>query len=83
MRYGLIGERIARVCALFYDITLPNLFVSVDTPTLSDTEYTGLCSRTMCFGGKGRLMDGNSGNLRFYFSEFTLEMQELQKLIDY
>ena len=62
MRYGLIGERIARVSVLFYDISLPNLVISGDT-VLSDQGYTGVCSSVMCFGGKGKLMDGETGTV--------------------
>ena len=55
MRYGLLGYEVARVSVLSYGLTLPVL--------QRDEEYTGLCSVMSCFGGKGRLTDGITGEL--------------------
>ena len=54
MRYGLMGYEVARVSVLSYGMTRTNL--------LTDVEYTGLCAG-FCFGGKGRLTDGVTGEL--------------------
>ena len=55
MRYGLMGHEVARVSVLSYGMTLPNL--------QNEEEYTGLCGARFCFGGKGRLTDGITGEL--------------------
>ena len=62
MRYGFTGVQIPRISVLYYDISIPNLIIAMGT-VLADQGYSGLCSSVMCFGGKGKLMDGITGKL--------------------
>ena len=59
MRYIIRGFTTPRVEVLSYLIAQPSL--NRDGIIITDDNYTGMCNREVCYGGRGELMDGVIG----------------------